>query len=44
MALLFQVKERPHLIISPEDNMSAPAAIAAIGTSLWLKLFSSEMS
>src|ERR1035438_6797646 len=33
MPVEFQVKQRPELLVPPENDMTSPAAIAAIGTS-----------
>ncbi|MCY1371755.1 hypothetical protein D9M69_589130 [compost metagenome] len=43
MFLIFQVDERPVLLISPQDDVSAPAAVATVGPALIYKFLPPEM-
>jgi hypothetical protein len=39
----FEMQKRPHLVVAAKDYVASPAAVAAIGTALGLKLLAPEM-
>src|SRR4030042_4401979 len=43
MALVFQVKQRPHLVVSPHDHMSSPSSVSSVGASFWDEFLPSQV-